>query len=286
MSFVARHTVFSARSKIRSVGFDVISKHAPLIACTSHRGEIYVVKAGDEWIGRGVFVDGEFDFAKFEQALATIARHRPNWSPELLVDIGANIGTICIPAVRRGLVERALAIEPEADNVRLLRANILLNRLEDRVIPIHSAAGAKDGETLQLECDGENFGDHRIRVTEQSGLQGETDRQLVSVPSSSLDTLIKGQPLDRALIWMDVQGYEGFVLTGAPATLASKPPIVLEFSPYLLNRAGSFSALCEALAHYEGFIDLSSDRGLRPIAELTELNDSFKGTSFTDILVV
>ncbi len=33
-----------------------------------------------------------------------------------LIDIGANIGTICIPAVKCGLFDRAIAIEPEPLN--------------------------------------------------------------------------------------------------------------------------------------------------------------------------
>ena len=33
-----------------------------------------------------------------------------------LYDIGANIGVTCIPAVNRGYVKQAIAVEPESEN--------------------------------------------------------------------------------------------------------------------------------------------------------------------------
>ena len=50
-------------------------------------------------------------------------------SEDIFLDIGANIGVICIPAVSRGLVEEAIAIEPESENFKLLKLNISLNNL-------------------------------------------------------------------------------------------------------------------------------------------------------------
>jgi FkbM family methyltransferase len=286
MAGFAAQTFFSKRSRIASVGFDVLSEHQPLIACTSAHGERFVVKGGDQYIGRGVFVNGEFDFSKFDKALNLIAQHRGGWQPSVLIDVGANIGTICIPAVARGRVQRALAIEAEADNTRVLRANIALNGLEERIAAVHSAAGPEDGKTLILELDTKNFGDNRIRVSDEPGDCGETDRELTSVPSSTLDTLAAGLPAHDALLWMDVQGFEGIVLTGARSILANKPPLVLEFSPYHMARAGAFTALCEAIKDYRGFIDLDAGDSLRPLHELSDLRDTFTGIDFTDILVL
>ena len=68
--------------------------------------------------------------------------------PEILIDIGANIGPICIPAVKRNYVKQAIAIEPGPDNARLLRANVALNSLHDRIIVHECAVGASE-ETLK-----------------------------------------------------------------------------------------------------------------------------------------
>lgn len=286
MMTAAGYTLFSRRKGVRSVGFEVISEHQSMLVCTSDRGEYFIVKSGDEWIERELFVNGTFDFRKFENALELIAQHRPGWMPRTLIDVGANIGTICIPAIARGHFERALAIEAEADNARILRANIVLNRLEEKITVIHAAAGAKDDEMLTLEVATQNFGDHRIRVTDEPGIQGEADRQLIQVPSSSLDTLASDVSPSGCMIWMDVQGFEGIVLTGASKLLAAKPPMVLEFSPYLMNRTASFSALLASLSGYSSFVDLNGDKSPRPIADLPALHDSFARTEFTDILIV
>jgi hypothetical protein len=72
---------------------------------------------------------------------------------------------------------------------------------------------------------------------------------------------------------MDTQGYEGFVLRGAAAFLASRPPLVLEFWPYGMNRSGSYPLLREALKPYSTFIDLDAPSVRRPISELDALRE-------------
>ena len=93
--------------------------------------EHFVVSTADKVIGREVFLHGEFDFAKLQTALAILAREG-HPAPTHLIDVGANIGTITIPALKRGLIQTATAIEPHPHNLRLLRTNIALNGLEDR----------------------------------------------------------------------------------------------------------------------------------------------------------
>ena len=39
---------------------------------------------------------------------------------------------------------------------------------------------------------------------------------------------------------MDVQGYEGYILTGAKNTLQFTPPLVTEFWPYGMKRASTY----------------------------------------------
>jgi len=291
VQFVAGQTFFSRSRRVRSVAYDVLSKRQRLVLRAPKDGEAFVVHSGDQWIGRGLFADGEFDFEKFVAALDILSKYRDRAPPKVLVDVGANVGSICIPAVARSLVERAVAIEPDPGHLRLLRANIALNGLEGAIRVVGHAAGPRDGELLELERDMENLGDHRIRVTHAPGLQNETDRAVVQVPSSRLDTVCQEEQDEDLLIWMDVQGFEGFVLEGSHSFLARRVPMVLEFCPYLLERAGSFSLMLTNLAGYDGFIDLNNPRKLRPIAELNELYRELGGSRaysdiYTDILIL
>ena len=195
-------------SLFRSVKWRALKRLTPL-ALASAGPEKFIVSTSDLCIGETLYIKGEFDFHKFMKVMEILKGEGRR--PELLLDVGANIGPICIPAVARDYVKSAIAIEPEPRNLKLLRANVALNNLCDR-IEIHSAAvGAKDGETLTLDlCEG-NLGDHRIHA------EGETGRNGIQVQSWSLDTLCKDA--SDPLVWIDTQGYEGFVLQGATRLL-------------------------------------------------------------------
>ena len=106
--------------------------------------EHFIIATADKVIGRELFLHGEFDFAKLQTALAIIEREGlPR--PQHLIDVGANIGTIVIPALARGLMQSATAIEPHPTNLRLLRANLALNGLSERVRVLAPAVGAESG---------------------------------------------------------------------------------------------------------------------------------------------
>jgi FkbM family methyltransferase len=236
--------------------------------------EIFVVAAGDQTIGREVFLKGQpFDFDKFE-LVARLLRQRT-----LLVDVGANIGTICIPAVRRGLFERAIAIEPEPLNFSLLSANIHLNRLGNQIEAHQTALGAKDGESLSFVLSADNFGDHRASAVQ---IQGAT-----TVPSNTFDSVVGALP-PGSLIWMDTQGFEGFVLAGALRALEDLPPLVIEFCPQFIARTDALDLLKTALARYPTFYDLNAS-ALEPKAFTPEVLDAIysklgQDGSYTDLL--
>ena len=109
---------------VRSLAFDTAPPKSLLLSTIGE--ESYVVSSDDKVIGRDIYMTGSFDFGKLKKSAQFLG---PDWSSDLLIDIGSNIGVICIPAVKRGLFRSAIAIEPEPFNYRLLCTNIQLNGL-------------------------------------------------------------------------------------------------------------------------------------------------------------
>lgn len=230
--------------------------------------EHFVVSTADKVIGREVFLHGEFDFAKFQTALAILAREG-HPSPTHLIDVGANIGTITIPALKRGLIQTATAIEPHPHNLRLLRANIALNGLEDRVTVLAQAVGDRSGVTLHLHESATNGGNHRI------GAEG------IPVPSSKLDDL--DLPTEHSLLWMDIEGYEGHALHGATRMLAAGVALVCEFNPTFLEQSKGMTAFVQSLQGYRIF-DLENPSAETSLHALSQLLAG--GNHYTDILAL
>jgi FkbM family methyltransferase len=282
----AKVTMFGRGRGRRTIGYEVLRSQQSLVLCGGPPGETFLVNSRDHIIGRELFISGEFDFEKFLLAWDLIATHRAETKPKLLIDVGCNIGTICIPAVARNYVEQAIAIEPDPENCRLLRANLELNAVAPQIALHCVAAGSADGEMLELELSPFNLGDHRIRTLRSDEHAVDSGRKSVVVSSAKLDTICSGQLDADFIVWMDVQGFEGHVLAGSSETLRRRPPLVLEFWPGALSRTGGFELLKGSLAAYSNFIDLAAPLRVRTVAELDLLfNEIGLGTAQTDILV-
>ena len=245
----------------------------------------------DRGVGRILFTRGEYEYEQLERAVALGGFPSPGrgW----LLDVGANVGTVCIALARRGAFARALAVEPAPDTFRHLVRNVARNRLGDAIRCVNAALSATSG-TAELELS-TNSGDHRVRVAGPLAAERyhEHTRPLVRVPLRRLDDLLDEHGIGRGdvgLLWMDVQGHERHVLDGAPKLLASGVPLVVELWPYGLRRAGvEPEAFAEYLgARFRSYYDLGLAAPIaRPTAELAaSLGQLVSYKSFTDLLLV
>jgi FkbM family methyltransferase len=203
--------------------------------------EKYIVNSNDKVIGRSLYVNGSFEFDIF---LHTLEILKNKIKTETLVDIGANIGSICIPAVKRGIFKNCLAIEPEPYNFDLLTKNIFINGCSNKIQTFNIALSQFDNEKIKLELSENNYGDHRIRSNStEKNYYNEDKRKIIDIEIKKLDTVVQDSDPKETLFWMDVQGYEGFVLEGGVNILSKKPPLVIEFWPYGLDRFNSYNLL-------------------------------------------
>lgn len=207
-----------------------------------------------------------------------------------MIDVGANIGTIGLTAVATKIVNHCLAFEPEPLNYKLLELNISLNNLSQSVSAYNVALSDGQHNEMEFEIDDKNSGDHRIRVTNSPGLFQESARQVIRVTTARLDDFTSQIDSTKSLIWMDTQGFEGYVLSGAKNLLTSGIPIVTEFWPYGLKRSGCFNLFLDVLetGRYEQFARLDDDGQIRKLSRnaLLELAERLGWDgNHTDILI-
>lgn len=248
--------------------------------------ERFVVMTSDQIISRLLFTEGNVFLPRLYRALEFLG---PGFRLETLVDVGANIGIVCIPAVRRGLAQRAIAIEPEPRNFRLLMANLHLNQVADRVTAHNVALGAERASTLRFELSPDNSGDHRVSVSAEDGLFGESVRPTLLVPSTRFDDVVPDLDARTSLVWMEAQGYEGPILRGAPRALERAVPLLAEFCPYLMGRTKGFEDFRHAVGAYQRLFDISKpEAGPLPatVATLDSLRERLGETgAYTDVLL-
>jgi FkbM family methyltransferase len=252
----------------------------------------------DKFIGRSLYTAGYYGYSELVTAINILkANHKlADANQGYVVDIGANIGTVCIPLVADGTFGKAIAFEPEPRNFNYLTRNVKQNGVFDRISVYQLALSSTNGE-LELEVAVDNYGDHRIRTTAPSAAfnsLNELDRKVIRVPVQSLDFTIQSlgiDPKEIKLVWMDVQGHEGHILQGAQSLIATGVPVVFELWPYGLRSAGT---------DLEWFIEFVTSRFTRlwdlnaddpqelPIASIRQMFDRLKSndaTAQTNVLV-
>lgn len=134
---------------------------------------------------------------------------------DTFVDVGANFGYFSVlGAALVGSAGRVIAVEPEARNVALLKANLWRNRATNAVVvPLAAGRGWGYVPLTFNEC---NRGDHQV---------GWRDRADRLVPCARLDDLLAGERVD--FIKVDTQGVDHDVIAGLCGTFGSASPTIL-----------------------------------------------------------
>lgn len=252
----------------RKIIFDNIKKNKELLAI-NNLSEKYIVNSSDTIIGRSLYINGHYEFDTFLDVLKILEN---KIKKNTLIDIGANIGSICIPAIKRKIFEKCIAIEPEPYNYNLLSKNIFINDVNDKIETLNIALGQHENEQLKFELSKDNFGDHRIKSnSKEKNFYNEDKRTIITVSTKTLDTIMKNFNPKETLIWIDTQGYESFILDGGINTLSKKPPIVIEFWPYGLDKFNSYNLLKKNIirAGYKSYYDLNYKDCLKDLTEST-----------------
>ena len=215
----------------------------------------------DMIIGQSLRTSGTFQESKIAE-VSNFLVNKYNFRPETFIDIGANIGTHLVYALKEAGYQEGFGVEPDINNYRLLVCNVLLNGLEGRT-SLFNLALSDDAGWAELELSTENFGDHRIRsaVCEHAVSFGENERKTYQVPKTHAGRWLDDVACDpqSTLVWVDTQGHEGHVFRCFLDDHASAAPnyMVAEFWPYGLERSGGKNSYLQYLAQCDAVYDIN-----------------------------
>lgn len=188
-----------------------------------------------------------------EQVLGTIDRILG--AGDTFVDVGANFGLhTLVGGGKVGPRGKVVAIEPVPANLALLRRNVRLNGMADRVTIVDRAATDVPGRRLAL---------HHVRegVSVAASLRPVTaEGHSIEVEATTLDECLAGERAIR-LVKIDVEGAEHLVLRGAKRVLGElRPALLIEVHEFALpaygTSAGAIRVELRAYGYREQVIDV------------------------------
>lgn len=189
-----------------------------MLDVTTAFGLTFTFPAADSAVGHSLRTYGEFARAEVD----LISHYAGvSGSNRLIIDVGANLGAICLPLAARHRQTQVIAFEPQRRIHALLCANAANNRLFN-VECHHAALGREDGvmpfPSIPLSTRG-NFGDVGAHVAHvHPAVEPVLVRRLDSMALSPV-----------GFIKIDVQGAELEVLQGAVETIRrDRPALLLE----------------------------------------------------------
>ena len=163
-----------------------------------------------------------------------IYRLPPYIQPEVVVDLGANIGLTSLWLATQYNVARVIAVEPSAANVEIARLNLTRNGIRADVL--EAAVGAEDGTVLFDRGPGATNGRVVDYTDPAMGDHRSTPAQM-PVRMISMATVLQSLPDDAVvdLIKLDIEGGEENLFSGDVSWLMKVKALLAEFHPALID---------------------------------------------------
>lgn len=126
---------------------------------------------------------------------------------DVVIDAGANIGIFTVmSSILVGNTGRVLSIEPDPENISVLKKNIELNRLKNVEI-VNKALYEESGKKIKFTQNGV-----MSKIITDSI---KTDSKTIDVETITFDDLISQKELKPNILKMDIEGAEKFALLSA-----------------------------------------------------------------------
>ena len=166
---------------------------------------------------------------------------RPDGSPALFVDVGANFGWYSLIAAKMGC--RVIAFEPVPHFGAFFEYSMHLNGLSDKIIILRNIVSNVSGSEVEMVVPSEGIwgtagiGGHNI----DNNIKGSKNER-INIQSIRLEDLIQQ---DVLLMKVDVEGWEWSVMKGAAGlfSLFNVENIIMEYSPGVPERTFQYQEM-------------------------------------------
>ena len=236
----------------------------------------YIMQSYD-WVSKKLYIDQSFDDKILKKAIKILKIKK---FKKTLLNVGAHIGSTCIPALKKKYFKDMIAFEPSKINFNLLAVNVYLNNLGNRAQIFNLAISNKKSNTYIKKF--QNSGDYRVVKSKNKNLE--------LIQCDMLDNYTKKLNKKNSLIFMDTQGHEPLVFLGSKKTLNKKIPMVFEFAPFLMdnNWMKGFNLLFKNYRYFY-YLQNSSKKKKLNKEEIIRLYKKLKSTKkdvYTDLLII
>jgi FkbM family methyltransferase len=236
--------------------------------------ELFFVATADKGVERGLFVRRSRSdvtvLGRVFDRLDEYGLHLP--ADAVFIEVGGNIGTTTVMAIRRYGFTSAVVLEPSPASFRTLRINLVANEVEKSVLALPVAASDREGK-VPFDTRTRNSGAHRIG----NRRPGKTDHRNLFVEAVTLDGLIERGMIDPELVgllWVDAPKHECNVLNGATTLIETGVPIVMAMRTGRVNAATKTTLVSLLIEHYTDVVGLGRDPVSHRIHDLGVLFDS------------
>jgi FkbM family methyltransferase len=292
LSRVARNRGDARREAWRAGAFLLSNRVTPFVG-VEHDSVRYLLSTSERTgVSFPTFIRGFFEEDAVRNMITALSTHAgiSTINGLTVLEIGANIGTETVSFILRHGVERVIAIEPDAENARFLRANLALNSVEDRVLVHEIALSDADGMLVFEHC-ADNWGGHKVRSIQPGGVNTNNERDTTEVQGRCLDSLVEAGEIDLdaiGLVWIDAELHEANILDGAKRLTARRTPIVVEYFPSSLRAVAALDRFHALIAErFTVVVDLKSPDASLAAERVAEYAEQYPGASdYTNLLLL
>lgn len=250
----------------------LINRHLNSFATCTVEGLSYLATSKDNYIIRPMYISRKTYAADNMKTFQELAKKYYNVddSAGYFLDLGANIGTTGIYFTKKLAPNlKLLAFEPDPENFKLHRINLILNDMENKTSLINCGLGDKFDE-MTMYRDLNNPG-HNNFTEPKENVPTETVK---IIPLDSYLAENKIAAPEVKYIWIDTEGFEPQVLLGAKNLLKENPaPIFMECNIKVWKQSGRSEEFLELLSkYYSHLIHVAkNNRVLYPIEDLLKV---------------